>query len=117
MNRHLDSLEHSHRESEANIQMLSNQVADLGTRGTTADGRIREAEEKMKVDEQTVRDLAGRIALLPTAEDLASVRREINDKVNLWLLLLLLIFDVRNASLVHQYFSPCLRFVTICNEV
>ncbi len=35
----------------------------------------------MKVDDQTVRDITARLALLPTAEDIASVRRDFNEKV------------------------------------
>jgi hypothetical protein len=38
-------------------------------------------EDKMKVDDQTVRDITARLALLPTAEDIASVRRDFNEKV------------------------------------
>lgn len=81
MNRRLDSLEHSHRDAEGNIQTLSNHLADLSSRSTATDNRVRQTEDKMKLDEQTVRDLAARVALLPTAEDLASVRRDLNEKV------------------------------------
>ncbi|CAF4926093.1 unnamed protein product [Rotaria sp. Silwood1] len=81
INRRLDTIEHTHRESEGNIQALTNHLADLSSRHTANDTRLRQAEDKMKVEEQTVRDLAARVALLPTAEDVASVRRDLNDKI------------------------------------
>jgi hypothetical protein len=74
-------VEHSHREAEGNMQTTTNHLADLLSRHTATDTRLRQTEEKMKVDEQTVRDLAARIALLPTTEDIVSVRRDLNDKV------------------------------------
>jgi hypothetical protein len=60
---------------------MTNHLADLLSRHTATDTRVRQTEEKLKVDEQTVRDLAARISLLPTNEDVASVRRDFNDKV------------------------------------
>ncbi|CAF0727798.1 unnamed protein product [Rotaria sordida] len=81
INRRLDTIEHTHRESNGNIQTLTNHLADLSSRHTANDTRLRQTEDKIKEDEQTVRDLAARIALLPTAEDIVSVRRDLNDKI------------------------------------
>jgi septal ring factor EnvC (AmiA/AmiB activator) len=81
IHRRLDLLEHSHREAEGNIQTTTNHLADLLSRHTATDTRVKQTEEKLKADEQTVRDIAARIALLPTTEDVASVRRDLNDKV------------------------------------
>ncbi len=77
----MDTIEHSHREAEGNIQTMTNHLADLLSRHTATDTRVKQTEEKIKVDEQTVRDLTARIALLPTTEDVASVRRDLNEKV------------------------------------
>lgn len=100
MNRRIDGLEHSLRDVEGNIQTLSNQLAESGSRISLIDNRHRETEEKLKIDEQTVRELSARVSLLPTSEDFASLRRELNEKVNLslfalafcWTLLSLWIF-------------------------
>ncbi|CAF2712117.1 unnamed protein product [Rotaria sp. Silwood2] len=81
INRRLDTIEHTNRESEGNVQALTNHLADLSSRHTANDTRLRQAEDKMKGEEQTVRDLAARVALLPTPEDVASVRRDLNDKI------------------------------------
>ncbi|CAF0729266.1 unnamed protein product [Rotaria sordida] len=81
INRRLDTIEHTHRESNGNIQTLTNHLADLSSRHTANDTRLRQTEDKIKEDEQTVRDLAARIALLPTTEDVVSVRRDLNDKI------------------------------------
>ena len=77
----MDTVEHSHREAEGNIQTNTNHLADVLSRQTATDTRVRQNEDKIKADEQTVRDIAARISLLPTSEDLASVRRDLNDKV------------------------------------
>lgn len=77
----MDAIEHSHRETEGNLQTTTNHLADLLTRHTATDVRVRQTEEKLKADEQTVRDITARIALLPTSEDVASVRRDLNEKV------------------------------------
>ena len=77
----MDAIEHSHREAEGNIQTTTNHLADLITRHTATDTRVRQTEEKLKADEQTVRDLTTRVALLPTSEDVASVRRDLSEKV------------------------------------
>ncbi|CAF3503652.1 unnamed protein product [Rotaria socialis] len=81
LNRRLDTMEHTHRETDGNIQALTNHLADLSSRYTATDARVRQTEDKIKVDEQTVRDLAARVALLPTTEDITSVRRELSEKI------------------------------------
>ncbi|CAF4002072.1 unnamed protein product [Rotaria magnacalcarata] len=81
LNRRLDTMEHTHRETDGNIQTLTNHLADLSSRYTATDARVRQTEDKIKVDEQTVRDLAARVALLPTTEDITSVRRELSEKI------------------------------------
>ena len=50
-------------------------------RHEAVDTRVKQNEDKLQVDELTVRDLTARVALLPTHEDVASVRRDLNDKV------------------------------------
>lgn len=60
---------------------MTNHLADLLSRHTATDTRVRQTEEKLKTDEQIVRDLTARVALLPTTEDVATVRRDLNDKV------------------------------------
>jgi hypothetical protein len=67
-------------------------------------------EEKMKADEQTVRDITARIALLPTTDDIASVRRDFNEKVcfRTFPILLLCLCDVLSLRI---------RFVAISKKV
>jgi hypothetical protein len=81
LNRRLDTIEHSHREAEGNIQSMTTHLSDLSLRHTATDARIQQAEDKIKVGAQTVRDLSVQVASLPTTEDVASVRRDLNDKV------------------------------------
>jgi hypothetical protein len=114
LNRRLDTIEHTHREAEGNIQTLSNHLADVTTRTTSNDVRSRQIEDQMKTDEQTVRDLAGRVALLPSSDDLASVRRDLNDKV-CFLYLSCAIGIVR--LVVYDVSYHCLRYVTNFNKV
>lgn len=99
-------MEHSHREAEANIQTTTNHLADLLSRHTATDTRVRQNEEKIKTDEQTVRDLAARVALLPTNEDVASVRRDLNDKVCFR-------YPSSSAPLLFGFCSECACFLSL----
>ncbi len=98
---------------------MTNHIADSLSRHTAADTRIRQNEEKIKADEQTVRDLSARVALLPTTEDLASVRRDLNDKVcfRYFCSKLLFFFLDRFAYVIMLYICLCIRFVTIYKKV
>jgi hypothetical protein len=116
LNRRLDTLEHSHHEAEGNIQTTTNHLADLLSRHTATDTRLRQTEEKIKTDEQTVRDLSARVALLPTTEDLTSVRRDLNDKVCFPYLCFIPLFALL-MCLCYIYICLCIRFVTIYKKV
>ncbi|CAF1313628.1 unnamed protein product [Adineta steineri] len=81
INRRLDTIEHSHRETEGNIQTISTHITDLTTHHTAADARIQQHEDKIKGGAQAVRDLTTRVSTLPTTDDVASVKRDFNDKM------------------------------------
>ncbi|UJR33422.1 hypothetical protein I4U23_020867 [Adineta vaga] len=81
INRRLDTMEHSHREAEGNIQAITNNLGDIATRHSATDARIQQNEDKIKGGAQAVRDLTTRVSSLPTNEDLASVRRDLNEKI------------------------------------
>ena len=119
--RRLDTLEHSHRDLEGNTQTLTNHVADLSLSHTATDTRLRQAEEKTKEDEQTVRDLTARVALLPTTEDVASVRRDLNEKVCFVCFALCSLFSFLFLScfayVFMLYICLCLRFVANYKKV
>jgi chaperonin cofactor prefoldin len=109
-NRRLDTIENSHREAEGNIQTMTNHLADLLSRHTATDTRVKQTEEKIKADEQTVRDIAARIALLPTTEDVASVRRDLNDKVCFCSMLFI------RFACVYIYMYLCYVFVYVSDS-
>ena len=129
LSRRLETIEHSHNEAEGNIHTMTNHLADMGTRQLDADSRLRHNEDKLKIEEQTVRDLAARMntlsaggvggvgASVAAADDVASVRRDFNDKV------CFLSFALRSLSpsclcLSIRVLSSCLpiRFMSTCKN-
>jgi len=110
LNRRLDTIEHSHREAEGNIQSMTTHLGDLSLRQTASDARIQQAEDKIKGGAQAVRDLSVQVASLPTTEDVASVRRDLNDKV-CFVCFCSLLFSV---SLLLT--NPCYAFVYVSDS-
>ncbi|CAF0728722.1 unnamed protein product [Adineta ricciae] len=81
INRRLDTIEHSQREAEGNIHAINNNLGDIVTRHTATDARVQQNEDKIKGGAQAVRDLTTRVSSLPTTDDLAAVRRDLNEKI------------------------------------
>lgn len=77
----MDTIEHSQRETEGNIHSINNNLGDIVTRHTATDARVQQNEDKIKGGAQAVRDLTTRVSSLPTTDDLATVRRDFNEKV------------------------------------
>lgn len=116
MNRRADAAEHAHREAEGNVQTLTNHLAELSSRYTATDTRVRQAEDKIKTEEQTVRDLVARVSLLPTAEDLASVRRDLNEKVCFTYFLLLALYFIIIIFVFALLMYLCYIFIYVTDS-